>query len=110
MFRSERRAGLRVTSPHTRLSFGAPTVSTISASLKAPAVCVETICSITPFHSFFFFLLFQYPSIAVSLPPPPPPLAVMEVVSVMAVGRLPAAGEILINSLFICVERRAPAF
>lgn len=45
-------------------------------------------------------------------PPPPPqrPLAVVEAVSVMAVGRLPAAGEILINSLFICVERGAPAF
>lgn len=43
-------------------------------------------------------------------PPPPCPLAVVEAVSVMAVGRLPAAGEILINSLFICVERGAPAF
>lgn len=42
--------------------------------------------------------------------PPPRPLAVVEAVSVMAVGRLPAAGEILINSLFICVERGAPAF
>lgn len=62
-------------------------------------------------HTFHIFLSFavtviQYPPITVS----PPPLPVVEVVSVMAVGRLPAAGEILINSLFICVERRAPAF
>lgn len=35
---------------------------------------------------------------------PPRPLAVAEAVFVMAAGRLPAAGEILINSLFICVE------
>lgn len=54
----------------------------------------------------FAFTPAQYPSITVS----PPPLPVVEVVSVMAVGRLPAAGEILINRLFICVERRAPAF
>lgn len=54
----------------------------------------------------FVVTLTQYPPITVS----PPPLPVVEVVSVMAVGRLPAAGEILINSLFICVERRAPAF
>lgn len=71
----------------------------------------ETICSLTFSHSLNISLSFavthaQYPPITVS----PPPLPVGEVVSVMAVGRLPAAGEILINSLFICVERRAPAF
>lgn len=75
----------------------------------------ETIPCLTFSHSLphfshislsFVVTLIQYPPITVS----PPPLPVVEVVSVMAVGRLPAAGEILINSLFICVERRAPAF
>lgn len=75
----------------------------------------ETIRSLTLPHSCLLFTNFtpfcnhiriQYPPITSS----PPPLPAMEVVSVMAVGRLPAAGEILINSLFICVERRAPAF
>ncbi len=66
---------------------------------------------LTPSHSLnmplsFAVTLAQYPPITAS----PPPLPVVEVVSVMAVGRLPAAGEILINSLFICVEHRAPAF
>lgn len=57
-----------------------------------------------------YFTIFHTHSVSSCYCFPPPPLPVVEVVSVMAVGRLPAAGEILINSLFICVERRAPAF
>lgn len=68
--------------------------------------------------TFSLFLIFTISlSFAIThlfRPPPLLPLAfllpVAEVVSVMAVGRLPAAGEILINSLFICVELRAAAF
>ncbi len=101
---------------------GPPTIPAVSPSIK-PTLALsfyefffffhrtETIPCLTFSHSLhislsFVVTLIQYPPITVSLPP----LPVVEVVSVMAVGRLPAAGEILINSLFICVERRAPAF
>lgn len=73
---------------------------------------VGAICTLTLSHSLHISLSFTITHSFSSLPllSTPPPLPVVEVVSVMAVGRLPAAGEILINSLFICVERRAPAF
>lgn len=87
--------------------------------LPATALSFLTLCILTHQHilSLFTYLTIFCPRHPVSsyyffplLLLSPPPLPVVEVVSVMAVGRLPAAGEILINRLFICVERRAPAF
>lgn len=95
-----------------RSQLGPPTTPAVSLCalvlhfLHTPDTLSHSCSLFTYLTIFCNHTLIQYPAITSS----PPPFPAVEVVSVMAVGRLTAAGELLINSLFICVERRAPAF